>query len=144
MVQWLQYRCITHHQPTLFSDYTCSKITCGLFNGMVHDNAHWLVHTAHYSGEVATVEFVCPHHFTSITLWPVDIVFKDGHTMRVLKNLKGLTKVFAYLNFRCLKNALQEKETFVTKKNYSTSTYHVACHNLMAITAIIATIVNIF
>lgn len=59
---------LMHHHPTLFSDYIQRKVTCGLFNGMVHNNPHWLVHTAHYSGDVATVELVCPHHLTSILL----------------------------------------------------------------------------
>lgn len=65
---------------------------------MVHNNAHWLVHAVHYSGDVAAVELICPHHFASITLGPVYIVLKDGHTMRVLKNLKGFTGGLVYLN----------------------------------------------
>ena len=63
------------------------EVTCGLFDGMVHYDAHWLVDIGHQSGDVATVELVRPHHFAGVALRPVDVVLKDGHTMRVLENL---------------------------------------------------------
>lgn len=54
---------------------------------MVHNDAHGLVHAAHQSGDVATVELVCPHHFAGVALRPVDVVLEDCHTMWVLENL---------------------------------------------------------
>lgn len=43
-------------------------MTCGLFDGMVHNDAHGLVHVVHQSGNVATMELVCPHHFAGVAL----------------------------------------------------------------------------
>lgn len=63
------------------------KVTCGLFDGMVHDDAHGLVHTGHQSGDVATMELICPHHLAGVALRPVDVVLEDCHTVRVLENL---------------------------------------------------------
>ena len=64
------------------------KITIGLFDGMVHHDAHGLVDIVHQGGDVATVELVGPHHFAGVALRPVDAVLEDGHAVRVLENLE--------------------------------------------------------
>lgn len=63
------------------------EVTCGLFDGMVHNDAHGLVDIVHQSGDVTTMELVRPHHFAGVVLRPVDVVLKDGHTVWVLENL---------------------------------------------------------
>lgn len=64
------------------------EITCGLFDGMVHNNAHWLVDVGHQNGDVAAVKLVGAHHLAGVALRPVDGVLEDGHTMWMLENLE--------------------------------------------------------
>lgn len=63
------------------------KLTCGLFDRMVHNHAHGLVDIVHQNGDVTTVELVCPHYPACVALRPVDVVLEDGHAVWVLENL---------------------------------------------------------
>lgn len=63
------------------------EVTCRLFNGMVHNDAHGLVDIVHQSSYVATMELVRLHHLAGVALRPVDAVLENGHTVWVLENL---------------------------------------------------------
>lgn len=43
-------------------------ITCRLFDGMVHNDAHGLVHIVQHNGDIATVELVGPHYLAGVAL----------------------------------------------------------------------------
>jgi len=55
---------------------------------VIHDNTHALVHTGQKGGDVSTMKFVSPHDLTCVAVTPVDVIFKDGYAMWLLKNLQ--------------------------------------------------------